>query len=325
MVADDVGKVIVVPSVPAIVKELDIAKVLPVARFKVFVPFGVIVNPFTDVGVIAANPIVKAGVGEVIDQVAVTPLFAAAVDTEVTVPVPTEAQVGAAVPPLLFNTCPEVPFVSIAVVPAADWYGIDPPRPPARLVDVPEVNPAAVPVIFVPTNAEGVPSAGVTKVGEDAKTAAPVPVSSVNAPNKLAEVNEPSEAVLPKEVTMPIKFAFVVTVEAFPPILKFATGVVDVTTNGAVPVAIVELSCVPDNVPVAATETGVIAPATIVKAGVVPPVEVPLKPLAVAIETEATPPPLGATHDGANVVPLLCKTWPDVPLARRVGAPEAPP
>jgi hypothetical protein len=33
----------------------------------------------------------------------------------------------------------------------------------------------------------------------------------------------------------------VVAVAAFPPILKFATGVVDATTNGAVPVAKVEV------------------------------------------------------------------------------------
>ena len=37
---------------------------------------------------IAPKPIVNAGVGDAIDQVAVTPLLAAAVETEVTVPVP---------------------------------------------------------------------------------------------------------------------------------------------------------------------------------------------------------------------------------------------
>src|ERR1019366_2824566 len=47
------------------------------------------VTPFTDVGVMAAKPIVNAGVGDAIDQVAVTPLFAAAVDTDVTVPTST--------------------------------------------------------------------------------------------------------------------------------------------------------------------------------------------------------------------------------------------
>src|ERR1035437_3548053 len=46
------------------------------------------VRPLTDDGVIAPRPIVRAGVGEAIDQVAVTPLLAAAVETEVTVPFP---------------------------------------------------------------------------------------------------------------------------------------------------------------------------------------------------------------------------------------------
>ena len=37
----------------------------------------------------------------------------------------------------------------------------------------------------------GVPKMGVTKVGLVAKTAAPLPVSSVKAAARLAEVNEP--------------------------------------------------------------------------------------------------------------------------------------
>ena len=37
-------------------------------------------------------------------------------------------------------------------------------------VAFPAVKPAAVPVIFVPTNADGVPRAGETKVGELEKT-----------------------------------------------------------------------------------------------------------------------------------------------------------
>ena len=70
---------------------------------------------------------------------------------------------------------------------------------------------------------------------------------------------------LPIEVIGPVRFALVVTVPAvvavaaFPPILKFATGVVETTVKGAVPVATVELSCpVTDKlVPVAAPITGV--------------------------------------------------------------------
>ena len=40
----------------------------------------------------------------------------------------------------------------------------------ALVVTVPAVNPEAVPVILVPTKAEGVPKAGVTSVGEFDKT-----------------------------------------------------------------------------------------------------------------------------------------------------------
>ena len=54
------------------------------------------------------------------------------------------------------------------------------------------------------------------KVGEAAKTAAPLPVSSVKAPERLAEENEPKEVALPTEVTAPVRLALVVTVEALP-------------------------------------------------------------------------------------------------------------
>jgi len=58
----------------------------------------------------------------------------------------------------------------------------------ALVVTFPAVSPAAVPVMFVPTKAEGVPSAGVTSIGDVANTKAPVPVSSVTAEAKLAEL-----------------------------------------------------------------------------------------------------------------------------------------
>jgi hypothetical protein len=54
---------------------------------------------------------------------------------------------------------------------------------------------------------------------------------------------------LPLLITSPVKFALVVTVEAsvavaaFPPMLKLATGVVELTTKGAAPVAMVEVNC----------------------------------------------------------------------------------
>ena len=47
---------------------------------------------------------------------------------------------------------------------------------------------AAVPVMLVPTKAEGVPSAGVTSVGELANTSEPLPVSSLITPASSAEV-----------------------------------------------------------------------------------------------------------------------------------------
>ena len=47
----------------------------------------------------------------------------------------------------------------------------------------PMFNADAVPVMFVPTKALGVPKAGVTNVGLVAKTATPVPVSSLKAPS----------------------------------------------------------------------------------------------------------------------------------------------
>jgi hypothetical protein len=86
----------------------------------------------------------------------------------------------------------------------------------ALVVTLPAVKPEAVPVMFVPTNALGVPRAGVISVGDVANTAEPVPVSSVNAAIKFAEENDPKDVALPTEVTAPVRFAFVVTVAALP-------------------------------------------------------------------------------------------------------------
>ena len=71
-------------------------------------------------------------------------------------------------------------------------------------------NPAlGKPVAFVNTKAVGVPRAGVTKVGEVAKTAEPLPVSSVKADARFAEVNDPNEVAFPTEVTAPVRLALV--------------------------------------------------------------------------------------------------------------------
>ena len=87
----------------------------------------------------------------------------------------------------------------------------------ALVVTFPAVKPDAVPVMFVPTKADGVPSAGVTRVGELAKTFAPVPVSSVNAAARFADVKLPRDVAFPTEVIAPVKLAFVVTLPAVKP------------------------------------------------------------------------------------------------------------
>lgn len=71
-------------------------------------------------------------------------------------------------------------------------------------------------------------------VGLPANTAAPEPVSSVNAAASCADVNEPSTAAFPTEVTCPVKLAFVVTVVALPVMLLANVPVVASYTNAVV-------------------------------------------------------------------------------------------
>lgn len=122
----------------------------------------------------------------------------------------------------------------------------------AFVVTFPAVNPEAVPVIFVPTSADGVPRAGVTSVGLVANTAAPLPVSSVNAPERLADVNDPRLVALPTEVTAPVKFAFVVTLPAVRPaavpVILVPTKAVGVSKFGLVNVGDVARTIAPDPV-----------------------------------------------------------------------------
>ena len=86
--------------------------------------------------------------------------------------VPTEAREEAVVKPER--------VVNVALVVAANVVALPTDvTSPVRLafvVTVPAVSPAAVPVMFVPTKAEGVPSAGVTSVGLVARTTLPEPV-----------------------------------------------------------------------------------------------------------------------------------------------------
>jgi hypothetical protein len=84
------------------------------------------------------------------------------------------------------NTLAPDPVSSVSAV--ASWAEVNAPKDvalpmlvtaPVRfalVVTLPAVKLAAVPVMFVPTSADGVPSAGVTSVGLVLRTVAPVPV-----------------------------------------------------------------------------------------------------------------------------------------------------
>lgn len=91
---------------------------------------------------------------------------------------------------------------------------------------------------------------------------------------------------------------------ALPPIERFATGVVDVTVRGAVPVATVDVMVVPDTAPVDATLDGVIAPSVSEMAGVdVAFATVPDTPFAVVTDTVVTVPvPVPSLPYGVNAI-----------------------
>lgn len=92
----------------------------------------------------------------------------------------------------------------------------------ALVVTLLAVKDVATPVMFVPTKAEGVPSAGATNTGFVAKTATPVPVSSVRAPDRATEEKLPNDVAFPEEVIAPVRLALVVTVAAFPLMLVWS-------------------------------------------------------------------------------------------------------
>jgi len=73
----------------------------------------------------------------------------------------------------------------------------------ALVVTLPAVSPDAVPVIFVPTSAEGVPSAGVTSVGEVLRTTLPVPVLVTTPVPPLATASVPASVIVPVLVIGP--------------------------------------------------------------------------------------------------------------------------
>jgi hypothetical protein len=139
------------------------------------------------------------------------------------------------VPPFAVGSVPVTPVVNgkpvrfVAVpldgVPSTPPLTKGAPEEPtltARAVATPVPKPdtpvaIGSPVAFVRVALVGVPRIGVTKVGEVANTADPLPVSSVKAPARLEELNEPKDVALPTEVTAPVKLALVVTLPAVRP------------------------------------------------------------------------------------------------------------
>ncbi len=199
----------------------------------------------------------------------------------------------------------------------------------ALVVTLPAVRPAAVPVMLVPTNAEGVPRAGVINVGLVAKTAEPVPVSSVNAPSSWAEVNEPKDVALPTEVTAPVKLAFVVTLPAVKP---DAVPVIFVPTNAdGVPKAGVTKVGELDNtlLPVPVEVVTPVPPCATVKAVVKPVIEVmsELAPLEAALRLvlalAAVDAPVPPSATAKSVMPVI--EPPVIVADDDVIAPETPP
>ena len=149
----------------------------------------------------------------------------------------------AAVPPILKLATGVVEATVNGAVPVAT---VDTCTGAVKLPVVVRLVPVAAPIF------------GVTRAGEVFITKVlPVPVWDATL------------VALPTDVIGPVKFAFVVTfvalvakvaVAAFPPMLKFATGVVDATVNGAVPVATVETRVSPVKLLVAARLVPVATP-----------------------------------------------------------------
>jgi len=183
------------------------------------------------------------------------------------------------------------------------------------------------PVAFVKVALVGVPRIGVTSVGEVAKTADPVPVSSVKAPKRLAELNEPKDVALPTEVTAPVKLALVVTLPAVRPeavpVMFVPTKADGVPRAGVTRVGLLANTKAPDPV------SSVIAEAKLALEGVAKRVATPVpkpltpveigRPVAFVKTAELGVPNAGVTSVGefdntTLVVPVLVVT-PVPPLA----------
>lgn len=133
----------------------------------------------------------------------------------------------------------------------------------ALVVTLPAVRPEAVPVMFVPTKADGVPKAGVTKVGLLANTKAPDPVSSDTAEAKLADDGVPKKVAtpVPKPLT-PVEIGNPVRLVAVPEAGVPNAGVTSVGEfdNTTLPVPVEVVTPVP---PLATPKVPVMSPVLI--------------------------------------------------------------
>ena len=194
MVALVVGKVNVVASVPARVRLFENVSVFAAAPVKVYVP---VVSVLPLILVAVAAP--RTGVTSV------------GVLAKTLAPVPVSSVRAAA-------RLAEVKEPSDAAFPT----DVIAPVRLALVVTVPAVNPAAVPVMLVPTSADGVPSAGVTSVGLVANTRDPLPVSSETAVASCADVAV--SVLLPRLIDLFVS----VSVVALPTNVSVASGNVSV-------------------------------------------------------------------------------------------------
>ena len=240
---------------------------------------------------------------------------------------------GVALPPEAAILIPPALLVIVMFVPAVKVVRVNPvplpmskaplagvvvkPVPPLATGKVP-VTPVdkGKPVALVSVTEVGVPSRGVTNVGLVANTAEPVPVSSVNAPNKLAELNDPNDVALPTLVTAPVKLAFVVTLPAVRPaavpVMFVPTSALGVPRAGVTSVGLVANTNEP--VPVSSeTAASKLAEVGVAKK-VATPVPKPLtpvligKPVALVKVADVGVPKTGVTNVGdvakANTVPV---------------------
>jgi len=102
----------------------------------------------------------------------------------------------------------------VIVVSVACPNSIEPTPKPIVVDEVIPVIGSPVQLVRIPEL--GVPNTGVIRVGLVANTAAPVPVSSVNAVKSCSDVKEPNNVVVLTDVIAPVKFGILVVVVAVP-------------------------------------------------------------------------------------------------------------